>query len=590
MTTITANSTTGITLTSSSYSNPVVINPGVTISGTLNGVYGPTGAWTIVNHGSIGSPGANGVYLSGGGSVTNAASGSISGYNNGIYLSAAGSVTNAASASISGFDGVQITGGIGTVVNSGSITGISPTSIGVDLASGGSVTNQSGGTISGYTGVALNSGGSVTNAASALITGVYAGIAISGTTGNVVNLGSIADTAIGGIGINLGSGGAITNAASASITGMALGVDLSAGGTLTNAGTIVGNGGTAVVFGGTVSDLLVLDPGYELSGIVIGGTSASATNKLELASAASAGTLSGLGTEFVNFGSIIFNAGADWFISGSTSGLAGTISGFAHGDTIEVTGITVTGSSYVGGILTLDEAGGGSATLALTGSFTTSEFNVINVAAGAEISVACFRAGTRIRTARGEVRVEALRVGDDVAVTMGGEFAPVVWMGQRIIDCRRHPNPELVWPVRICADAFGPRRPHHELFLSPDHAVFVYGVLIPVKHLINGSSIMQVPTARVTYYHVELPTHDVLLAEGLPAETYLASADRTNFANADGPTVQYPDFASRAWEAEGCAPLVVTGPVLDAVLQRLRDQWVADRPQMPAIGWRERAA
>jgi len=105
----------------------------------------------------------------------------------------------------------------------------------------------------------------------------------------VVNHGYIAGTGVGGIGIILGSGSTITNAAAASITGTVFGVDLFAGGTLTNAGTIVGNAGTAVVFGGTGSNLLVLDPGYELSGFAIGGTSA--VNTLELASAASTGTL-----------------------------------------------------------------------------------------------------------------------------------------------------------------------------------------------------------------------------------------------------------------------------------------------------------
>jgi hypothetical protein len=56
----------------------------------------------------------------------------------------------------------------------------------------------------------------------------------------------------------------------------------------------------------------------------------------------------------------------------------------------------------------------------------------------------------------------------------------------------------------------------------------------------------------------------VLLAENLPAESYLDTGDRSNFANSDGPVALYPDFASRVWDAEGCAPLVVTGPELEA--------------------------
>jgi len=92
----------------------------------------------------------------------------------------------------------------------------------------------------------------------------------------------------------------------------------------------------------------------------------------------------------------------------------------------------------------------------------------------------------------------------------------------------------------------------------------VSDVLIPAKYLVNGQSIVQVECDEVTYYHVELSRHAVLLAEALPAESYLDDGDRANFANHDGPVTLHPDFASRIWEAEGCAPLVVTGPVLEA--------------------------
>jgi hypothetical protein len=179
------------------------------------------------------------------------------------------------------------------------------------------------------------------------------------------------------------------------------------------------------------------------------------------------------------------------------------------------------------------------------------------------LNVTCFAAGTRIATERGEIAVEALRAGERVQLVVGSA-REVVWIGQRIVDCSRHPRPEQVWPVRIAAGAFGTGLPHRDLLLSPDHAVYVGDVLIPVKYLINGSSIAQVPVDAVTYYHVELPQHGVLLAEGLPVESYLDTGDRGNFANGDGPVALHPDFASRAWEASGCAPLMVTGPEVDA--------------------------
>ncbi len=99
--------------------------------------------------------------------------------------------------------------------------------------------------------------------------------------------------------------------------------------------------------------------------------------------------------------------------------------------------------------------------------------------------------------------------------------------------------------------------------------MFVDGVPIPIKHLINGCTIVQEMRDEVTYYHIELDQHDVLLAEGLPVESYFDTGDRSNFDNGGGPVRLHPDFSARMWEATGCAPLVVTGPVLAAVRARL---------------------
>jgi hypothetical protein len=73
-----------------------------------------------------------------------------------------------------------------------------------------------------------------------------------------------------------------------------------------------------------------------------------------------------------------------------------------------------------------------------------------------------------------------------------------------------------------------------------------------------------VPVQRVTYYHLELSQHDVVIAEGLPAETFLDMRDGSNYANRSGPVRLYPDFPARMWESFGCARLIVTGPELAA--------------------------
>jgi hypothetical protein len=89
-------------------------------------------------------------------------------------------------------------------------------------------------------------------------------------------------------------------------------------------------------------------------------------------------------------------------------------------------------------------------------------------------------------------------------------------------------------------------------------------VLIPIRYPINRSSITQAPMETVCYYHIELPRHDVVLAQGLPTESFLDMKDGSNYANRPGPVRLYPDFTTRMWEAFSCARLIVTGAELDA--------------------------
>jgi hypothetical protein len=218
--------------------------------------------------------------------------------------------------------------------------------------------------------------------------------------------------------------------------------------------------------------------------------------------------------------------------------------------------------------------GAGNVTLQLSGSYSGATFQVsADGGSGEQVTVLpCFAAGTRIAAWRDgalvSVAVEDLVVGDLVAARFGGR-APIGWIGERAVDCRRHAKPEAVWPVRVRAGAFGRGLPTRDLYLSPDHAVFEDGSLIPVRELINGGSIAQVRRARVHYYHIELAQHDVVRAEGLEVETFLDTGNRANFRGQAGVIALHPDFAAQVWDAVACAPLVIAGPVLDAARRRL---------------------
>jgi hypothetical protein len=133
------------------------------------------------------------------------------------------------------------------------------------------------------------------------------------------------------------AGGTVSNNVNSTIEGFRYGVYIGGAGTVTNAGTIGSTypdaAANAVVFASLdPSNLLIVDPGAVFTGNIVGGA-----GTVELASAASAGTLSGFdGTSITNFGSLVFDPGAQWSISGTKVGLEGLpIIGFDSNDTID---------------------------------------------------------------------------------------------------------------------------------------------------------------------------------------------------------------------------------------------------------------
>ena len=165
----------------------------------------------------------------------------------------------------------------------------------------------------------------------------------------------------------------------------------------------------------------------------------------------------------------------------------------------------------------------------------------------------------------------------DTVITLVGEAhvpQPVKWLGERRINIATHPRPELVAPVRIQRDAFGAGLPVRDLLVSPDHCMFVDGKLIPAKLLINGMSIVQERDTRsVQDFHIELDHHAVLLAEGLPSESYLDTGNRAYFTNSGLALVLHPEFHVNAglkcWEDDACAPLAVDAETVEPVWRKL---------------------
>jgi hypothetical protein len=181
----------------------------------------------------------------------------------------------------------------------------------------------------------------------------------------------------------------------------------------------------------------------------------------------------------------------------------------------------------------------------------------------------CFLSGTSILTLDGEEQIQTLKIGDRI-VSLSGEARAIRWIGRITVDR----DGDAPWhadamPVRVAKDALGKGSPHRDLYLSRSHMVHLNGVLIPVGDLINGRTITAVDVAgdQLVYYHVELETHDVVIAEGAPCETLLTTAKKLAvFDNVD----EYYALYGAPVDMVPCAPLAAFNGGRSELKSRLR--------------------
>ena len=191
-------------------------------------------------------------------------------------------------------------------------------------------------------------------------------------------------------------------------------------------------------------------------------------------------------------------------------------------------------------------------------------------------TVVCFAEGTRIVTPNGEDAVENLRAGDMVLAMRNGQagFEPLRWVGFMDVAVPRDAAMAAkTAPILIKAGAIAPGMPARDLRVSPDHAMEVDGHLIPAKHLVNGSSIIQETWCRrVLYFHLELEAHGLLLSEGTWSESYLDDGNRHAFNNT-ALTGLFLDFeAGRSkgqYDHQACLPVLRQRLRLDEIHGRL---------------------
>ncbi len=235
-------------------------------------------------------------------------------------------------------------------------------------------------------------------------------------------------------------------------------------------------------------------------------------------------------------GASFSNGGAGGSCS-DANGAAGGFGGGGGGDYGDGGG----GGGYSGGGSLSGGGTGGGSYLDSSGTSTITPTDATSPAGDgnglAIFDLLCFLEGTLIATPAGPRAVEDLRIGDPV-LTAEGAVAPVRWMGRRTLqafgpDGYLRADPLRVMPIRIRAGALGAGLPERDLLVSPDHAILVDDILIQAGALVNGLSVVRenrLPE-RFTFHHVELADHALILAEGVPAETFVDNVDRLGFDN-----------------------------------------------------------
>jgi hypothetical protein len=312
-------------------------------------------------------------------------------------------------------------------------------------------------------------------------------------------------------------------------------------------------------------------------GTVTSTAATSTLNEIHVApTIATSGTVTYTGPSAVTLDAVVTATDSD-----SSGNLAGATvqfgSGFTSGDALVFTNQNgITGSYNAGtGVLTLsgttsianyeaalesvkyDTTNASHATRTI--DWSTTDGAATSNTSTSTVDVICFCVGTLIGTPEGEVPVQALQPGDMVLTAHNGP-RKVIWVGTgKVLATRGHRS--AATPVIVRKDALADNVPYRDLRVTKAHSLYIDDVLIPVEFLVNHKTILWDDHAmEVEIYHVELESHDVLIANGVPAESFRDDGNRWLFQN-----------ARSGWDLppqEPCAPVLTGGPVVDAAWRR----------------------
>ncbi|WP_231866457.1 Hint domain-containing protein [Acetobacter cerevisiae] len=188
-------------------------------------------------------------------------------------------------------------------------------------------------------------------------------------------------------------------------------------------------------------------------------------------------------------------------------------------------------------------------------------------------TIVCFLSGSMIRTSKGDVTVENVKIGDEVVVfdwkNNKDALRSIVWVGKaRATVCPGLPDDEAGWPVRVIKDAISDGVPYKDMLITAEHCLFFEGKFVPVRMLVNGQSIFYDKSiTSYDYYHVETEQHSVITADGMLTESYLDTGNRSSFRQ-EGKIATLRG-AVKNWADDAGAPLGVERSFVEPLFRAL---------------------
>lgn len=142
----------------------------------------------------------------------------------------------------------------------------------------------------------------------------------------------------------------------------------------------------------------------------------------------------------------------------------------------------------------------------------------------------CFTQGTMIATMRGEVPVEALKIGDRVFTRDNGPQA-VEWVGTHLLNALDLEGQKNLKPVLIGAGALGGDLPERDMMVSPQHRLLLasdrkalyaedHDMLSAAKHLTDLPGISRAKPLEMGYAHFHCARHEIVLTNGFWTEAF----------------------------------------------------------------------